>query len=412
MTTDELSALLSNLHDELSREYELSLTKLTGQLDPISSEAMLLELIEKNLPEQTRDNAFYCLSILYRRQKDYFKLKELLDKYKYDIFDLHPSFSHLESLYDLESDSLYDYDKMLRNTYRDALDAPNNAGFVHLFADAFATIYEKGGIHNKDAFLEKWYQRANTEVDNAIRLDPSYAKYYCTKARILRIKGDFGGANLCIDKAISMESSDRSDYPLRIGNYQYHKMLIYTEMRMKELEQNLRAEYSALHEDKLPPETVREKVSETLLPEGLAAYLGKEPFVFISYAHADAARVYPILKLLQDRGVRLWFDINSIPAGQNYDDYIGYKVAESSIYMPFITATSLNSRYIRREMDVANDYHKPFCSIFLENLDLTPGALIRLGHEQRINWYTNDIQSNLDLIIRSLPPMVFHNAQN
>ncbi|MBP3322183.1 MAG: hypothetical protein J6M12_07490, partial [Clostridia bacterium] len=77
MTTDELSALLSNLHDELSREYELSLTDLTAKIEKSESEEILLELLDKTFPEQTRYNAFYCLNILYRRQKDFFKLKEL-----------------------------------------------------------------------------------------------------------------------------------------------------------------------------------------------------------------------------------------------------------------------------------------------------------------------------------------------
>ena len=35
------------------------------------------------------------------------------------------------------------------------------------------------------------------------------------------------------------------------------------------------------------------------------AYEGKEPFIFISYAHKDSERVLPILAQLQRRGYRV-----------------------------------------------------------------------------------------------------------
>ena len=411
MTTDELSALLSNLHDELSREYELSLTDLTAKIEKSESEEILLELLDKTFPEQTRYNAFYCLNILYRRQKDFFKLKELFEKYSFE-FVLHDTIGHLEALYDLESDSFYDYDKMLRTTYRDARKASKNAGFVHLFADAFATIYEKEGLRDKTAFLESWYDRALTEVDNAIKLDPTYAKYYCTKARILRIKGEFAQANYHIDKAISLENSARPDYALRIGNYQYYKLIIYTEMRLKELEKTMREEYgnAVPKSSSSANESANTPVVNVL--EDLKAYLGSEPFVFISYSRKDADRIYPILKMLQDRRIRLWFDVNSILIGRDYYEYIGEKITECTVFMPFITANSLNSEFVRDEIALAHSKNRLMCSIFLEDLILSPGMEITIGRKQRVHWYTGNTEMNQEQLIRSLPPMVFHNAQN
>ena len=38
------------------------------------------------------------------------------------------------------------------------------------------------------------------------------------------------------------------------------------------------------------------------------AYLGDEPYVFVSYAHDDAAAVYPELERLNAGGLNIWYD--------------------------------------------------------------------------------------------------------
>ena len=35
-------------------------------------------------------------------------------------------------------------------------------------------------------------------------------------------------------------------------------------------------------------------------------YEGGEPFAFISYAHADSDRVLPLIRGLQQQGMRIW----------------------------------------------------------------------------------------------------------
>ncbi len=38
------------------------------------------------------------------------------------------------------------------------------------------------------------------------------------------------------------------------------------------------------------------------------AYQGDEPYVFVSYSHADTERVYAELARLNDQGFNIWYD--------------------------------------------------------------------------------------------------------
>ena len=52
-----------------------------------------------------------------------------------------------------------------------------------------------------------------------------------------------------------------------------------------------------------------------------SVYEGSEPYIFVSYAHKDAAMVMPLITGLQDRGFRVWFDAG-IEAGTEWPEYI------------------------------------------------------------------------------------------
>lgn len=406
MSIQELVSFLEQLPNEKAREYELSLTKLAARFSGESAEAMLLEVIQGDYSEKVRYHAFYCLNIIYRHSKDYPKLKELLDAYS-DQFDWHVTFDHLEALYNIESDALYDYTEILKHTHKDAEYLDDNAGFVHLFADVFATIYEKGGLRDKEQYVKDWYDRALDAVNRAIELDVSYAKYYCTKARILCIKKDYSQALFNIDKAIGLENSARSDYALRIGMYQYHKIMIYTEMRLHELEERFLQNPGAPRPCSATQEPLTAETAETSHYLGLTTYEEDKPYLFVSYSHKDADKVYPILRLLQKKNVRLWFDVDSIPAGMDYTDYIATKIWGCTAFMPLISSNSVKSEFVRKEIGLADRREKPFFPILLEDIVLSPGMDLQINSSQRVDWFKGTAEGNVELLIRDLPKEVF-----
>lgn len=69
------------------------------------------------------------------------------------------------------------------------------------------------------------------------------------------------------------------------------------------------------------------------------AYRGKEPYAFVSYAHADADRVYPLIKKFHDQGYRIWYD-EGIAPGNEWTDEIVNALDNASLFIVFITLKS------------------------------------------------------------------------
>lgn len=391
-----LCDFLSNVPNERKRGYELSLTDYVLKNNSAQTINDLNQIVDEHPNQQIAYNAFYCLNIIYRRAKDYFKVNKLFEEYA-QRFSKHITFEHLKVLFEIESGSIYDYNEILKVTYKDSELFLDNAGFVHLFADVFVTIYENGYIHDMDAFLDGWYQLALNAANKAIELDDNYAKYYCTKARILSITHEYDEAMNYINKAISIECSDRYDYTLRICNYQYYKMMIYVNKNIHILTQAY---------GKLPPAfrdallsgiptaenavSVKDKSVSTsssgktdAVPQ---AYNGTAPYAFLSYSHLNSAEAYYVISLLQKNGINIWFDAG-IEIGTEYAEYIAKKLSDASAFIILITPDSINSEFVRRELQMALDLKmKPIC-VYLKETMLSPGMMIQLNIYEHIKYY-------------------------
>lgn len=109
----------------------------------------------------------------------------------------------------------------------------------------------------------------------------------------------------------------------------------------------------------------------------------KKPYIFISYAHADSARVLPAIASLQKSGVSLWYD-NGIAAGSEWPEFIAEKVVGCVSFVLFISNAYLDSQNCKRELNFAISRKKNILSIFLEEVELSPGMEMQLGSYQAI----------------------------
>ena len=82
-------------------------------------------------------------------------------------------------------------------------------------------------------------------------------------------------------------------------------------------------------------------------------YLGRDPYIFISYARMDKEQVYPILAFLQTSGYRVWYD-DGIPGGANWKKIIAMKIAECSDFILFSSAQARESSHISAEINAAD----------------------------------------------------------
>ena len=59
-------------------------------------------------------------------------------------------------------------------------------------------------------------------------------------------------------------------------------------------------------------------------------YEGSEPYIFISYAHADREDVFAVLSELYARGYRIWFD-EGITPGSEWPENIAQHLSAASL---------------------------------------------------------------------------------
>ena len=113
---------------------------------------------------------------------------------------------------------------------------------------------------------------------------------------------------------------------------------------------------------------------ETNFDKPFDAYEGDEPYIFISYKHADKDIVFPVIKHFQDAGFNVWYD-HGLKYGEDYDDTIDYKIDNSSLFVICITERVIQgaynpNEYMKKELDVAIDTGTKIFPIYLDNVNL------------------------------------------
>lgn len=115
------------------------------------------------------------------------------------------------------------------------------------------------------------------------------------------------------------------------------------------------------------------------IQRAFAPYEGEQPYIFISYAHADAASVLPIAATLHSRGYRIWYD-EGIEAGSEWPESIAVHLSRAALVLCFISEAYVRSDNCRREMHFALTKRIKTLHVFLERTALTPGLEMQIGN--------------------------------
>ena len=83
------------------------------------------------------------------------------------------------------------------------------------------------------------------------------------------------------------------------------------------------------------------------LPSLFKPYEGSEPYIFISYAHADADAVLEIVGDMHDRGYRIWYD-EGIEAGSEWTECIASHLYGAHLVLAFVSPAYLASDNCRK----------------------------------------------------------------
>lgn len=358
-----------SLTDETKREYENAITKFAEQ----HCEDVHIKTFEKLMCKNNKYSfpAFFCLCTIYRRNKDFEKLNKII--FQHTNFQSHISYNHILVMYLVHSESIYDYDNLLELAFKGAETLSENSGYLNTFANAFATICEKCNKEDCLTIVDIWYERALKAIESAIALEPKYAKFYCTKARIISLRGRFEEAISLILHAISIENSSRPDYALTIMNYQYYRLSILMRQQASEFEKQ--TDGNSLN-------AKQQKITQTD-KDYPKPYTGNDRFSFVSYSHDDAIDVYKYINLLQKNKINVWYDKGILP-GEHWNETLGERIINSSVVVVFLTNSSINSANVRREINMALLHKKPIVVVMLENVILSPGIQLQFALGQII----------------------------
>lgn len=241
--TDFISELEKALDEgkDTSREYERAIAKLAGEGPFDESAALnLVNNADKKIDRELKIAyaAFYCLNSYYRYNFNNSKLEDIWKK-SHNKFNEFESIKHLDVLLfllNLNSKENFEEQKYYLELAREnAENYSDNSGYLHAFADLYASIVEKNEGHedyaNRYEKLKAFENDALEAVNKAMHIEES-AKFYCTLGRIQSIMSNYMDADINICKAIAAEIPARFDYALRIEYYQYHRLMNRTKQRI------------------------------------------------------------------------------------------------------------------------------------------------------------------------------------
>lgn len=111
-------------------------------------------------------------------------------------------------------------------------------------------------------------------------------------------------------------------------------------------------------------------------------YDENSPYIFISYAHADA-KALKIIEELQQRGYNVWYDEGITPKSQ-WDEVIAEKVRKAGLFLPLLSKNYLESTNCINELDYARDKEIEILLVYLENVKIPERWQLRLGRNQHM----------------------------
>ena len=121
----------------------------------------------------------------------------------------------------------------------------------------------------------------------------------------------------------------------------------------------------------------------------IPAYEGKEPYIFVSYAHKDSPAVFHIVEQLNARGYRIWYD-EGIEPGSEWPEYIANHLLRAEMVLSILSPNAVNSVNCRREINFALSKNKPVLTIHMEEMELPVGLELQLSSQQSVLYYTYD----------------------
>lgn len=106
-------------------------------------------------------------------------------------------------------------------------------------------------------------------------------------------------------------------------------------------------------------------------------YEGKEPYIFVSYCHADKAQIYPLIEQMSLDGYRAWYDVGNKP-GINWLLNIEEHLENCKVVIAFISKHSSDSDNCNKEIVYAMKCEKKVIPVLIEDVALPRGLRMQM----------------------------------
>jgi tetratricopeptide (TPR) repeat protein len=223
-----LASSIDNLRSDLiamgstdERAFEESIAKMITQNSPSIIEG-LYHILENESNVDIRFRAFFGITLHHRRQNNHTEFKNIVDQNIEEFRNIKLHDHVLALLYK----SFNDRDGILKSLdySKKAIEKLNrHVGVLHNFCETIVIALEEN-LEVDPIDLEN----AASLIETVITLSPNYAKFYCTKGRILAQNKKFDEAKKNIMYAIDIENSKSNDYSIRISEYRNFLVQIKT----------------------------------------------------------------------------------------------------------------------------------------------------------------------------------------
>lgn len=137
----------------------------------------------------------------------------------------------------------------------------------------------------------------------------------------------------------------------------------------------------------------------------LPSYEGTEPYIFVSYSHADTPKVRDILKRVDEERFRFWYD-DTMEIGEDFRRELRQKIENCHAFLLFISSASMHSKYCGMEIITAYKHDKRIFPVYLDDSTEIPDALkMILENLQHVKGASIEKDARyIDKLISSLPP--------
>lgn len=148
----------------------------------------------------------------------------------------------------------------------------------------------------------------------------------------------------------------------------------------------------------------QDKLTPEYYDMNLPSYDGDEPYIFVSYSHADVPKVREILKRIDREKFRFWYD-DTMEIGEDFRVELQTKIENCHAVLLFISPASMQSKYCGMEIIVAYKNNKRIFPVYLDDNTEIPGALkMILENLQHVKGTALEKDTRyIDKLIASLP---------